>query len=280
MNCNRNWLWILSLLTLLTGAQAKDIQFGGFAWTVRSGTGGPGPNTWDENNVWLDASTNLHLKISQRGGKWSCSEITLKQRLGFGEYQFKITGPIDRFDDNVVLGLFNYPTGDVGPDATHEIDIEFARWGDAKNPIGNYTVWPVEASLKQTTKPFSFVLKSDQTTHQFLWSKDQVQFRSMQGHVDDGSASFAKWRYQPSDAARRISQKPMPVHLNLWLFKGRPPKNSQEVEVIIHTFKFIPEEARRPVDDAQETQRKGTARTNTSESQPSTSSARARVSSK
>jgi hypothetical protein len=88
--------------------QAKDIEFGGYIWAVRSGRGGPGPNAWDENNVWLNTSTNLHLKISQRDGKWSCAEVTMKKRLGFGRYQFQTTGRLDRFDDNVVMGLFNY----------------------------------------------------------------------------------------------------------------------------------------------------------------------------
>jgi hypothetical protein len=31
------------------------------------------------------------------------------------------------------------------------------------------------------------------------------------------------------------------VHINLWLFKGLPPKNRQEVEVIIRAFQFTPE---------------------------------------
>jgi hypothetical protein len=273
-------LWILSLLMLSVAAPAKEIQFGGFVWAVRSGTGGPGPNVWAEENVWLDASKNLHLKISQKNAKWTCSEITLKKWLGFGEYQFKVVGPIDRFDDNVVLGLFNYPTADVGPDATHEIDIEFARWGNARNPIGNYTVWPVKASLKQTTKPFSFILTNDQTTHQFIWSNTQVGFRSMQGHGDDGTAPFAKWHFQPSDATQRIAQKPMPIHINLWLFKGLPPKNSREVEVIIHAFTYVPEEAPQPPDVIQEAPIKGTATTNAPESSSSTLFAPARESSK
>src|SRR5437764_1279731 len=42
------------LLTLGLTAPGKDIQFGGYAWNVRSGRGGPGPNAWEENNVWLD----------------------------------------------------------------------------------------------------------------------------------------------------------------------------------------------------------------------------------
>src|SRR5947208_323805 len=147
-------------LALACSVQAKNIEFAGYTWTVRSGRGGPGPNAWDENNVWLDASGTLHLKISQHDGQWSCAEVTMQERLGFGRYEFQIKGPIDRLDDNVVLGLFNYPTRDVGPGATHEIDIEFARWGAATNPIGNYTVWPVDIGLKQQSKSFPFTLEN------------------------------------------------------------------------------------------------------------------------
>jgi hypothetical protein len=55
-------------------------------------------------NVWLDATTNLHLKISRQDGKWSCAEVTMRKRLGFGRYQFQIMGRLDHFDDNMVLG--------------------------------------------------------------------------------------------------------------------------------------------------------------------------------
>ena len=223
MNRKAQCLLVTLLLTLASATQAKEIQFGGYAWTVRSGRGGPGPNAWDENNVWLDSGTNLHLKISQRDGKWGCAEITMRKRLGFGRYQFQTTGRLDRFDDNVVLGLFNYPTGDVGPDATHEIDIEFARWGDAKNPMGNYTVWPVEKSLKQATHSFAFTQADDQTTHRFTWTRSQVQFRSFRGHRNDDREEFSQWVYSPTDVVPHLSQQPMPLHVNLWLFKGNRP---------------------------------------------------------
>ncbi len=121
------------------------------------------------------------LKISQRDGKWTCAEVTMRKRLGFGGYQFQVSGRLDGLDDNVVLGLFNYPTGNVGPDGTNEIDIEFARWGNHKYPMGNYTVWPVENSLKQVSKSFPFTLADDQTTHWFVWSSDGIRFRSLQG---------------------------------------------------------------------------------------------------
>jgi hypothetical protein len=240
---NRKGKSLLAGLALALGfsSQAKDIEFGGYTWVVREGRGGPGPNAWDENNVWLDASTNLHLRISQRDAKWSCAEITMRKRLGYGRYQFQVGGRLDLFDDNVVLGLFSYPTGDVGPDGTHEIDIEFARWGNAKNPMGNYAVWPVVKSLKQVSKSFPFTLADDQTTHRFIWSGDQVKFLSLQGHRDDDHEEIKAWVYSPSEASRHVSQQPMPVHINLWLFKGLSPKNGREVEVILHNFKFTSE---------------------------------------
>ena len=242
MNPRLRWSLLLSglFLTQISPVCAATIQFSGFEWSVRSGRGGPGPNTWDEKNVWLDSSGFLHLKISCRDERWSCAEVTMRKRLGFGRYQFQTTGRIDAFDDNVVLGLFNYPTGDVGTDATHEIDIEFARWGEAKNPMGNFTVWPVEKTLKQTTKGFAFTLENDQATHRFTWGETRVLFQSLQGHRNDDLSEFGRWVYSPEDAPRRISQKPMPVHINLWLFRGHPPKNGQEVEVIVRSFEFTP----------------------------------------
>jgi hypothetical protein len=90
LEMNRKTKCLLAGLFLTFGLSvlAKEIEFGGYTWTVRSGQGGPGPNTWNESNVWLDSSTNVHLKISQRDGKWSCAEVTMRKRLGFGRYQF------------------------------------------------------------------------------------------------------------------------------------------------------------------------------------------------
>jgi hypothetical protein len=230
-----------ALGTALVGA--KEITFAGHTWTVRSGQGGPGPNAWNENNVWLDAAGRLHLKIAHRDGAWSCAEVTMRERLGFGRYEFQTTGRLDQFDDNIVLGLFNYPTRDVGPDATHEIDIEFARWGKASNPMGNFTVWPVEPGLKQVSKTFPFVLAGEDSTHRFDWDRSRIMFRSVNGHRGNEDRPLAEWTYSPPEPARLISPQPMPVHLNLWLFQGRPPKNGQEVEVVIRDFKHTPDDS-------------------------------------
>ena len=164
----------------------------------------------------------------------------MRNPLGFGRYEFQVTGRLDRFDENVVLGLFNYPTREVGPDGTHEIDIEFAHWGNPRAPVGNYTVWPVANSLKQVTKSFRFDQPDEATTHRFTWGKQGVKFQSYRGLQDDGE-EIQSWDYLPTDASERVSKQPMPVHINLWLFRGRPPRDGEEVEVIINRFRFTAE---------------------------------------
>lgn len=237
-NMTKRVAWVLGvLIAAAVSLQAATIRFSGHEWTVRSGHGGPGPNAWEEKNVWLDDEGHLHLKITSREGKWSCAEVTTRQRLGFGRYEFQVLGGIDRLDDNVVLGLFNYPTPDVGEDATHEIDIEFARWGKASNPMGNYTVWPVEKTVRQTSKAFPFTLAGPTSTHRFEWNSEQVACQSWQG-LGDAGPPISSWPFKPADAPKRISKSPMPVHINLWLFQGKPPKDQKEVEVVVLDFKF------------------------------------------
>ncbi len=225
---------------LPTAASGSTLWFSGYQWDVRSGTGGPGPNNWDRANVWVDAQGALHLKLANQGGTWSCAEVSTRKRLGFGRYQFQVIGRIDQLDRNVVLGLFNYPTPDVGGDGTNEIDIEFARWGDQANPIGNYTVWPARAGLAERSHTFPFALTGTFTTHRFTWNSRQIFFQSLYGHRNDNRNQFASWVYKPAAYSKYIPQKPLPVHLNLWLYRGLPPTDGQTVEVIVKRFTFTP----------------------------------------
>lgn len=218
----------------------RIISFSGYQWIVRGGTGGPGPNNWRKSNVWVDGNGHLHMKVSRVDNQWYCAEIWTVDRLGFGTYQFQVTGRIDRLDRNVVLGLFNYPTADVGEDGTNEIDIEIARWGTAGNPNGNYTVWPTDVSLSRESFNFPFTLTGVNSTHRFTWSGSQIYFQSLYGLRDDNTNQFAEWLYAPADAASYIPQQAMPVHINLWLVRGLKPSNLREVEIVIKNFKYTP----------------------------------------
>ena len=240
---------ITTLMAEGTSAYAKTIKFSGYDWEIRPSekNGGPGPNRWEENNVSVDPSGYLHLKLTARGGRWYCAEVYTQKAMGFGLYEFQIEGRVDRLDPNVVFGLFNYPQPEVGPDGTNEIDIEFARWGDPSATVGNYTVWPARAALRQTTRSVAMGLgDEDRTMHSFAWSPASVMFRSIAGHAEDHPKPLAGWLYQPRDPSDRISQKPMPVHINLWCFQGHPPRNGQQVELVVRSFKFTPSQGDTP----------------------------------
>ena len=230
-----------------SGANAKTLRFSGYDWVVRpNGTGAPGPNNWAARNAWVDNRGRLHLRLNKRHGEWFAAEVRTVQRLGFGRYEFSIKAKLGALDHNVVVGLFNYPTPDVGPDETHEIDIEFARWGDPKKPAGNFTAWPVDPGLKLTGKAFKIPRHGRKSTHRFDWTSSSIAFRSLRRNGKDDAETIASWVYSPDNPASRIAQQPMPLHMNVWAFRGRPPSNGEPVEIIIRRFSFTPDQSRTP----------------------------------
>lgn len=236
---------LLVLLALAaTGLNAAEtLQFSGYEWTVKEGLKGPGPNNFAPRNVFVDAQGRLHLKLTFRDGKWFAAEVVSTRRFGFGRYQWQIVGRPDLFDDNVVLGLFNYPTPDVGADGTNEIDMEFARWGKPENAIGNYSVHPPQKKAPAGGHQYPLKLAGDYTTHRFAWTSWSVALQSLFGHRQPGDTTgeITHYVFQPPEPVRSIPQLPMSIRMNLWLFRGWPPKNGQEVEIVIRSFQFAPD---------------------------------------
>jgi len=218
----------------------KTLTFSGYTWFVKSGAGmGPGPNNWNENNVFVDALGKLHMQIkySATTKKWECAEIWTTTSLGFGKYEWFVEGRIDLLDKNVVVGLFNYPTSSIGPDGTNEIDIEFAKWGNLKNKMGNFTVWPAVLGYSNATFPYNISLTGTYTTHRFNWSSTSIIFQSLNGWRTDDTNIIASTTFAPVvSTTSLIPQIAEPLHMNLWLFKGNPPTNKAPVEVIFSKF--------------------------------------------
>lgn len=240
---------MLRLLTcVLLGAglfqplAAQTLQFAGRTWIVRdAASAAPGPNAWSSDNAWVDSLGRLHLRITRGAdGVWRCAEVMLDTALGFGTYEFKVDGRIDQLDRNVVFGMFQYPQPSTGPDFTHEIDIEFSRWGSDTAFPGYWTVYPTTTALAETTHAFAPVLEGDYSTHRFHRARDSVRFEMLHGHQDGDAQPAHTWTFAPKDAKRRISQANQPVHINLWLFRGMAPSDGAEVEVIVTDFRFVP----------------------------------------
>jgi hypothetical protein len=218
--------------------RADQLEWSGIEWKVRSGTGGPGPNTWDPRNVSVDDQGRLHLSIAYRDGKWTTAEILTTQPYGFGRYEWFVDGQLDQLDRNIVLGLFTYTTAAVGPDGTNEIDIEIARWGNSSYDPLNYNVWPAVTGYSPTGTDLPMTLFGTHTTHRFDWRTDSIEFGSYHGFRTDNVNPIGTWSYAPADNTIRIPQAPVPLHLNLWLFQGMAPANGAGVEIVVPEFHF------------------------------------------
>jgi hypothetical protein len=232
------------LYTATISVKAATITWAGYTWDVTTG-GMAGSNTATASNVTIDTYGYLHLKITKTGTSWTCAELFTRDKLGFGTYRWQIDAPVDKFDKNVVLGLFPYgPINGIGKDGTNEIDIEYARWGNAAWPNGNYTVYPAsDTTVGEIT--FNFSLNGTYTTSSFIWTNTSIKLTSQEGFkaVGDNSAIIKTWTYAPQNPDVNIPQKPVSLGMNLWLCNdcGGAPSDGKPVDVIIRSFQYIPD---------------------------------------
>jgi hypothetical protein len=216
-----------------TAAQAT-IKFSGIYWNVRSGGGGPGPNNWSgsSNNVWVDSLGQLHLKIRKIGNSWYCSEIYTQRSFGYGEYRFYVSSNVEKYDPEIVVGLFTYEND------SREIDIEFSRWEDTTSLDGWYTVQPPPYnSVNQDS--FALNLKGNYSTHKIIWSRDSIFFRSYYGHskiLPSPDSLINQWTYSGNKNPPVGNER---LHINFWLYGGKPPANRQDAELIISAV-YVP----------------------------------------
>lgn len=235
---------VLALLVLAmppVAHAAERLRFSGYDFTVKAGNGlGPGPNDWRPSQAFVDARGRLHLRLSRKDGRWYAGEVESVARLGFGTYEIDVLADIGGQDRNVVFGFFTYPPADVGPDATHEIDIEFARWGRPRAPALNYTVWPVDPDLQPAHRQVGFPIGLRKSRHRFTWMRDRVVYSSALIGPNGRPYREVGWTFKPKDARGRISASPMPVFFNLWGFRGLPPSDGRPVEMIVERFSFEP----------------------------------------
>jgi len=215
----------------------NTIAFSGYTWKIRNSpevTSTPGPNYWSNSteNVLIDNNGYLHLRITNRDGKWLCPEVYTLQALGYGTYVFHTKSPVDSLDKNVVLGLFTYK------DDSHEVDIEYSRWGKAEGVNSGFTVQP-EPYTSDNALDFNTTLTELEATHSFTWTSEKVNFQTFQGNYNNTNAPqenvIKTWESKVSCNATDAK-----TVINLWLYHGLAPLNLQEVEVVVTGFEFYP----------------------------------------
>jgi hypothetical protein len=220
--------------TSVTRRATRTIAFAGHTWEVKFTPvlAGPGPNYFSDDpaDVWVDGNGYLHLNIVNRGGRWYSTEVICADTLQYGAYTITLGSRVDLLDKNVVLGFFSWDT-DAPQYSYREIDIEFSRWGEDTGQNAQYVIQPWDASGNRYR--FNMNLTGTDSIHRFDWRADHIQFDSW-----DGSSLLQSWTYTntlyipPAGAGN--------ARINLWLLNGWAPSDSQNVEVIIKSFQFVP----------------------------------------
>lgn len=218
----------------------RQISFAGHTWNVKASsdaTVGPGPNYFSDSSddVWVDGSGYLHLKIVQRSGRWYCTEVFSTDAFGYGTYTFQTTCRADQLDPNVVLGMFTWD--DAAPTYNYrEIDVELGRWGAVVNDNAQFVVQPWQTASNMHR--FDIPASGSAFTHGFLWTPHSVYFQSLTGTRSipgDAAYEIESWTYTGSDIPPEGQGN---ARINLWLLDGSAPTDSQPVEVVITNFSY------------------------------------------
>jgi hypothetical protein len=263
---------LLILCALAADAQSPDkrrvLKFSGYRWIVKNASepAGPGPNYFSgrDEDVFVDKQGRLHLKIVKRDGRWYSTEVYSEKNFGYGTYVFFLASRVDQLEPNAVLGLYTWDNNTFQTDANSEVDIEFARWGTLEQKILQYSVQPTRGPdvpagqyYKERFAEVDWLTQNPASAHRFTWTDKGVIFESSEV---GGKSPIGKWEMRAATEQRRAKDGanisapvslPRPgrttkAQMNLWLADlngdglGDPPKDGNEVEVVIEKFEFIP----------------------------------------
>jgi MYXO-CTERM domain-containing protein len=142
-----------------------------------------------------------------------------------------------------VLGLFPYgPAAGIGGDGTNEIDIEWARWGQADGVNIGFTDYPDSGNTIGTMSYTVSLGGGTASTARFVWTSQFIDNSILKGYQPLGSDAqlIHRWKYAPNNPGTNIPQQALPLGMNLWCFEA-PPSDGQNVEIVIRDFQFVKE---------------------------------------
>ncbi|MFH0880761.1 MAG: hypothetical protein V2A34_13680 [Lentisphaerota bacterium] len=226
-------------------AEARVIHWSGIDWNCKTGYQSPGLNYYSDstNNIWIDSSDRLHLKITRASNRWYCAEVFSEKYFYYGEYRFPVASDVTLLDTNALGGLFLYKYSN--PLNPLEIDIEFARQFQNMTTNDN-TQFGLQYTIGDggpaTNSCYFHTPNETLTTHRFVWTNTQLYFESYTGHGIPGTGTqIAEYTLDP-EVGSGIPSVPLFLHLNLYLFKGRLPTDTQNLELVLSPLQIPPPE--------------------------------------
>jgi hypothetical protein len=213
------------------------VHFSGYDWIVQTGVSDHGgqPYAYDAANVWTDGDANLHLRMANHDGHWSCAELMLDKSLGYGTYIFS-TEDSTHLKPSAVMSMFLWDD-EQSTNFRNELDMEFSRWGIASGHNAQYVIQPFYAPDNLSR----FDVPAGPLTHVFTWQPDGVSFKTVSGPSADNGKTIAQHTFT-SDIPPAANEK---VHIDLYDFHHKDAANPESEEIVIRKFIFVPATASR-----------------------------------
>lgn len=210
------------------------LRFSGYDWNVRTTDSARGGlnNLYDADNVWIEKSGAVHLRISSKPKGWTCAQLILARSLGYGTYNFVVRDTA-RLDPAVVLSMHTHDPS-AGDQHFREWDIELGRWGrPTSRENAQFGIQPfyVPGNLARFTEPPGTL------TYSLLWEPGGAVFKAFRGSsIPTGAHSF----YEHTFTAGVPS--PGQEHLEFMFYIVASEKSPQHknTEVIIDKFEYLP----------------------------------------
>lgn len=217
-----------------TFAPTKQLQFSGYDWSVRtiaSDRGGTN-NLYSGDNAWTDSSGALHMRITKKSGRWSCTQVDLNRSLGYGTYVIAVRD-ISHLEPAAVFSMTTFDQW-AGEQHFREMDVEISRWGDADNKNNaQYGIEPfyVPGNVSLFKAPDGVL------THSMRWESGRVKFTTIRGGAGaDGGHLVSEHEF--------TSGVPSPGQEKVQLFfyvvaSDKSPLQKDE-EILIEKFEYLP----------------------------------------
>lgn len=218
----------------LPALPTQPLHFSGYDWAIQTSDAVRGGvnNLYDADNVSMDPSGALHLRISKKPKGWTCAHLILTRSLGYGTYRF-VVRDTDHLEPTVVLSMHTFDQWG-GDQHYREMDIEIGRWGDAASKNNaQYGIQPfyIPGNVVQFREPAGTL------THTLVWESGRASFQTVRG-VSTRSGEPVVYEHTFTSGV------PSPGREFLEFMFYIVPSDSNPVqknaEVVIEKFEYLP----------------------------------------
>jgi hypothetical protein len=230
----------VALVTVVKGtgtpqlAPIGAVKFSGYDWgarTIESDKGGMS-NLYDPENVWTDSGGALHLQIKKKSNRWSCAEIFLNRRLGYGTYSLTVRDTA-HLEPAAVFSMFTFDD-EASEQYFREMDIEVSGRGKSTNRSNaRYVVQP----LYIPGNLFDFVAPAGTLTFVLNWESGRATFKTFRGRSSGGGAQLIS--EHEFTAAVPVPGRAVP-RLIFYVVPSDKSPMEKPSEIVVEKFEYLP----------------------------------------